>query len=148
VLYLTGPLFMMEVYDRVIPSRSIPTLVGLVAVVGLLFAFQGFMDFIRGRMFSRIGAALDERLSQRVFNALVRLPLKSRSSGDGLQPLRDLDQVRSFLSGGGPLALFDLPWMPLYLAICFLFHFLIGMAALLGAALLRGCSAESNMEFR
>jgi ATP-binding cassette, subfamily C, bacterial PrsD len=148
VLYLTGPLFMMEVYDRVIPSRSIPTLVGLVAVVGLLFAFQGFMDFIRGRMFSRIGAAVDERLSQRVFNALVRLPLNSRSSGDGLQPLRDLDQVRSFLSGGGPLALFDLPWMPLYLAICFLFHFLIGMAALLGAALLRGCSAESNMEFR
>jgi ATP-binding cassette, subfamily C, bacterial PrsD len=109
VLYLTGPLFMMEVYDRVIPSRSIPTLVGLVAVVGLLFAFQGFMDFIRGRMFSRIGAALDERLRQRVFNALVRLPLNSRSSGDGLQPLRDLDQVRSFLSGGGPLALFDLP---------------------------------------
>jgi ATP-binding cassette subfamily C protein len=136
LLYLTGPLFMLEVYDRVLPSRSVPTLVGLVGVVGVIFAFQGFLDLIRGRMFSRIGAALDERLSQRVFNALVRLPLKGRSSGDGLQPLRDLDQVRSFLSGGGPLALFDLPWMPLYLAMCFLFHFLIGTAALFGAAVL------------
>ena len=61
---------------------------------------------------------------------IVRRPLKARTSGDGLQPLRDLDQVRSYLSGLGPTALFDLPWMPFYLAICFLFHPLIGLTAL------------------
>src|SRR6476646_663813 len=64
------------------------------------------------------------------------MPWKARGDGDGLQPLRDLDQVRSFLSGGGPTALFDLPWMPVYLGICFLFHFWIGTTALFGAAVL------------
>ena len=76
--------------------------------------------------------------SIRVFDALVRLPLKTRGDGDGMQPLRDLDQVRSFLSGGGPTALFDLPWMPIYLGICFLFHFWIGVTALVGALVLVG----------
>jgi ABC-type protease/lipase transport system fused ATPase/permease subunit len=116
VLYLTGPLFMLEIYDRVIPSRSIPTLVGLVVLVAVLFAFMGVLDFIRGLMFNRIAGVLDQRLGQRVFGTLAALPLKTRSTADGLQPLRDLDQVRSFLSSGGPLALFDLPWMPLYVA--------------------------------
>jgi ABC-type protease/lipase transport system fused ATPase/permease subunit len=136
LLYLTGPFFMLEIYDRVIPSRSVPTLVGLAMLAGALFAFQGVLDLIRGRVFIRGGAALDQRLSGRVFDALARLPLKSRAQGDGLQPLRDLDQVRSFLASGGPLALFDLPWMPLYLALCFFFHVSIGVAALGGAALL------------
>jgi PrtD family type I secretion system ABC transporter len=136
LLYLTGPLFMLEIYDRVIPSRSIPTLIGLIVLAAVLFAFMGVLDLIRGRMFNRIAGALDQRLGQRVFSTLVVLPLKTRSTGEGLQPLRDLDQVRSFLSSGGPLALFDLPWMPIYVAVCFLFHFMIGVAALLGAALL------------
>src|SRR5207244_4392048 len=76
------------------------------------------------------------RLGARVYDAIVRLPLRSRGGGDGLQPLRDLDQVRSFMGAGGPAALFDLPWMPLYLGICFLFHSWIGTAALGGAVLL------------
>ena len=63
---------------------------------------------------------------------VARLPLKTRGGGDGLQPIRDLDQIRSFLSSAGPSALFDLPWMPLYVGICFLFHPLIGIAAAIG----------------
>ena len=59
----------------------------------------------------------------------LRLPLKPRSGADGLQPIRDLDQIRSYLSSAGPAALFDLPWMPLYVGICFVFHPLIGIAA-------------------
>ena len=66
----------------------------------------------------------------------MRLPLKVGSRSDGLQPLRDLDSVRAFLSGLGPTALFDLPWLPIYLVICFLFHPYIGLAALLGAIIL------------
>jgi ATP-binding cassette subfamily C protein len=136
VLYLTGSFFMLEVYDRVLPGRSIPTLVGLVIITGVLFAFMGVLDLIRGRVLVRIGLSIDEALSPRVYDTVVRLPLKTRVGGDGLQSVRDLDQVRSFLSGLGPVALFDLPWMPLYLFICFAFHFWIGVAALVGALIL------------
>ena len=79
---------------------------------------------------------LDAELGERVYDALVRLPLKTRGDGDGMQPLRDLDSVRGFLSSGGPSALFDLPWMPLYLGLCFYFHFWIGVAASVGAVVL------------
>lgn len=136
VLLLTGSLFMLQVYDRVLPSRSVPTLVVLLALVLGLYAFQGILDLIRGRLLVRIGRSLDEKLSGQVYEAIVRLPLRVRSPADGLQPLRDLDQLRGFLSGLGPTALFDLPWMPLYLGLCFVFHFWIGVTALVGAILL------------
>lgn len=136
LLMLTGSFFMLQVYDRVLPSRSIPTLVALIVLAIVLYLFQGGLDLVRGRISSRIGRYFDERLGLRIFDAIVRLPLKTRGDGDGLQPLRDLDQVRGFLSGGGPTALFDLPWMPIYLGICFLFHFWIGVTALVGGAVL------------
>jgi ATP-binding cassette subfamily C protein len=137
VLYLTGSFFMLEIYDRVLPSRSIPTLVGLAVLALILYAFQGILDLIRGRVLVRIGASLDQDLSSRVYDVLVRQSLKTRTA-DGLQPLRDLDQVRAFLSGPGPASFFDLPWMPLYLGICFLFHPWIGIAATIGALILVG----------
>ncbi len=136
LLGLTGSLFMLEVYDRVLPSRSVPTLVGLAIITVLLFIFQGLLEIIRGRMLVRIGNQIDWSLGDRVYELVVRLPLRTRGSGDGLQPVRDLDTVRSVLSGSGPPALFDLPWLPLYLAICFAFHPLIGITALGGALIL------------
>ena len=136
VLTLTGSLFMLQVYDRVLPSRSIPTLLGLALIVAFLYAFQGVLEVLRGRILVRIGASLDERLSRRAFDVVVRLPLKAELSGDGLQPVRDVDQVRGFLSSTGPTALFDLPWMPLYIAICFIFHPLLGASALGGGLIL------------
>jgi ATP-binding cassette subfamily C protein len=136
ILYLSGSIFMMEVYDRVLPSRSIPTLVGLSVIIVVLYLFQGLFDMIRGRILARIGAAMDEELSQKVFQSQLIAPLRSSQEGDGQQPLRDLDQIRAFLAGGGPSALFDLPWMPLYLFVCFAFHPLIGLVTLSGALLL------------
>jgi ATP-binding cassette subfamily C protein len=136
VLYLTGSFFMLEVYDRVVPSRSVPTLVGLAALVGVLYVFQAFLDILRGRILVRIGEWLDRAFSGRVYDIVARWPLRARTSGDGLQPVRDLDQVRSYLSGLGPTALFDLPWIPFYLAICFLFHPLLGLTALIGSLVL------------
>jgi ATP-binding cassette subfamily C protein len=136
LLYLTGSFFMLEVYDRVLPSRSIPTLVALVVLASGLYVGQGILELIRSRILVRIGSALDASLSDRVFETVVRLPLLAGARGEGLQPLRDLDNVRSFLSGMGPSALFDLPWLPLYLAICFVFHTLIGVTALVGAVIL------------
>jgi PrtD family type I secretion system ABC transporter len=137
VLYLTGSFFMLEIYDRVLPSRSIPTLLGLAALALGLYIFQGILDVVRTRVLVRLGAWLDEALGPRIYDFIIRWPLKAASSGgDGLQPLRDLDQMRTFLSGLGPTALFDLPWMPLYLGICYLFHPLNGFTALAGALVL------------
>ena len=136
LLYLTGSIFMLEIYDRVLPSRSVPTLVGLVILAGGLYIAQGILDLIRGRILVRIGTSLDEALSGRVFETVVRLPLVAGGRSEGLQPLRDLDNIRSFLSSMGPGAFFDLPWLPFYLAICFAFHVLIGATALAGAIIL------------
>src|ERR1700728_4021539 len=136
LLDLTGSLFMLEVYDRVLPSRSVPTLVGLAILAGGLYVAQGVLDLIRSRILARIGTALDESLNSRVFDAIVRLPLTVGGRNEGLQPLRDLDNVRSFLSSMGPSAFFDLPWLPFYLAICFAFHVMIGLTALVGAIIL------------
>ena len=136
ILYLTGSVFMLEVYDRVIPSRSVPTLVGLVILCGVLYVAQGILDMLRSRILGRIGTSLDEALNARVFETIVRLPLMVGNRNDGLQPLRDLDAVRSFLGSMGPGAFFDLPWLPFYLAICFAFHWVIGVTALVGAIVL------------
>ena len=136
VLMLTGPLFMLQVYDRVLPSRSVPTLVGLAILMACLYSFQALLEAIRSRVLVRVGSYLDESLAPRIYDVVVRLPLRMRGGGDGTQPLRDLDHIRAFLSSGGPSALADLPWAPFYLAICFMFHPLIGIAAIVGGIIL------------
>ncbi len=148
VLYLTGSFYMLEVYDRVIPSRSVPTLISLTALAFGMYLFQGLLDLLRNRVLVRIGASLDATLSDRVYQTIVRMPLRARPAGDGLQPLRDLDQVRSFLSSPGPTAFFDLPWIPLYVGICFLFHPWIGIAALVGALLLVAMTFVTEVKTR
>ncbi|RWB54844.1 MAG: type I secretion system permease/ATPase [Mesorhizobium sp.] len=136
VLMLAGSLYMLEIYDRVLPSRSLPTLAGISILLVILYCGQGVLDFVRGRVLVRIGGALDEALGQRVYTSVLRLPLKAGRENDSLQPMRDLDSVRGFLSGMGPTALFDLPWLPLYLIIIFMFHWVLGLTALFGAIVL------------
>jgi PrtD family type I secretion system ABC transporter len=148
VLYLTGSFFMLEIYDRVLPSRSLPTLVGIIVLAAVLYLAQGVLDMIRGRILVRVGASLDESLSGRVFETIARLPLKVGQRNDGLQPLRDLDSIRTFFSGLGPIAMFDLPWMPFYIAICFAFHPLIGITALVGAIVLVTVTLVTEMRTR
>ena len=148
LLMLSGALFMLEVYDRVLPSRSVPTLVALLFLVAALYAAQGVIDMIRSRILVRVGHSLDEAMSARVYDAIVRLPLKIGAKGDGTQPIRDLDSVRGFLSGTGPVAFFDLPWMPIYLGICFLFHVLLGLTALIGAVILITLTVMTEVQTR
>src|SRR5260370_759344 len=126
---------MLEVYDRVLPGRSVPTLVGITLIAAMLYAVQGILDILRSRLLARVGGQLDETLSGRVHDVLMKLPLNG-SGTKGAQPLRDLDQLRSFMSTVGPAALFDLPWMPLYLGICYLFHPWIGVVATVGGGAL------------
>ncbi len=136
---------MLQIYDRVLSSGSVPTLVGISVLAAGLFGFQAALDILRSRILLRIGERFDRRFSGRVHEAVIRLPLMTRMQGDGLQPLRDLDNVRGFLSGSGPTAFFDLPWIPLYLAICFMFHTLLGLTALVGALVLVSLTLITNI---
>ena len=136
LLALTGSLFMLQVYDRVLTSRSVPTLVALCAIALGLYAVQGVLEVIRSRLLVRLGARVDEHLAGPVFRALVKLPLRGINGGQGLAPMRDLDTVRTFLSSQGPAALADLPWIPIYIAFVFLLHPLLGWATVAGALVL------------
>jgi len=135
ILMLTGAMFMLQIYDRVLPSRSIATLVGLSIVALVLFAALGAFEVIRSRLLTRASTILNEKLEPRVFEILVRLPLKAGNQ-IGIQPLRDLDTVKNFLSGTGPNAFFDLPWLPFYLGIVYAFHPALGITAFCGAIVL------------
>ena len=132
VLMLTGSIYMLQVYDRVLPSRGVPTLIALTLLAVGLFCAQGFFDVIRARILVRVGASLDEALNARVYEVIVRQPLVLGARDSGGAPLQDLDNIRAFLSNQGPIALFDLPWIPLYLAVIFAFHTWLGVAALGG----------------
>jgi ATP-binding cassette subfamily C protein PrsD len=133
LLTLSGSLYMLQVYDRVIPSRNVATLLGLSLIVLLAYLLQGYFDALRTRMLARIGALFDASLQEPIHVALAALPLKGTRPVLAQQPLRDLDQIRAFLSGIGPTAFLDMPWMPMFLIVLFLFHPVIGITALLGA---------------
>jgi PrtD family type I secretion system ABC transporter len=136
LLMLVGPLFMLQVYDRVLPSRSVPTLVGLGLLALALLCLLGVMDSLRARVLTRIGRAWHEQIGDRIFDTVLQSALQTGNIVNGIQPLRDLETLRSFISGIALTALYDLPWMPLYVGICFLFHPWIGVAVLVGALLL------------
>lgn len=135
LLVLASPLYMMQIYDRVLTGRSVSTLVALTILVGGLLTIMGLLEMIRSRILVRVGVRFDGALHERVYQVMVQKALASgRGSDDG--PLRDLRTVREFLSGQGPLALFDTPWTPIYLAVIFLLHPLLGYVALGGVVLL------------
>ncbi len=135
LLMLTAPLYMLQIYDRVLTSRSVETLIALsVFAIGLLFV-MGLLEFIRSRVLVRTSSRIDEKLSPRVFETIFRQSLIEPSTNRE-QALRDSDTVRQFLTGPGPFAFFDAPWMPLYLLVIFLFHPILGYIALGGALVL------------
>ena len=134
LLMLSGSLYMLQVYDRVLPSRSIATLLGLSAIVLIAYLFQAYFEAARARMLSRIGALFDTGLQKRLYFAVATLPLRGAKPLMAQQPMRDLDQIRTFLSGVGPTAFLDIPWSPIFLIALLIFHPLIGLVAIIGAA--------------
>jgi ATP-binding cassette, subfamily C, bacterial PrsD len=134
VLMLSGSLYMLQVYDRVIPSRNIATLVGLSLIVLLAYLLQGYFDALRTRMLCRVATLFDAGMQEHIHTALATLPLRGVKPMLMQQPLRDLDQIRGFMSGMGPTAFLDMPWIPIFLIALFLFHPLIGITAVLGTA--------------
>jgi ATP-binding cassette, subfamily C, bacterial PrsD len=135
VLMLVGPIFMLQVYDRVLPSRSVSTLVGLLLIALVLLIVQAVVDAVRSRLLARMGEAFDESIRGPVFDSMHHTAMGDRNA-DGMQVVRDLNTMRGFISGSGLIAVCDLPWTPLYILVCTLFHPWMGLAVLAGAAVL------------
>jgi ATP-binding cassette, subfamily C, bacterial PrsD len=138
VLMLAGSLYMLQVYDRVLTSRSIPTLIGISLILLAAFILQGVLDTVRTRMLARTGAQFDEALSPTIFDMMRKLPLRGARSDQSMQGVRDLDTVRGFLGGMGPTAFFDMPFMPIFFIGCFLLHPSLGVLALIGGVVIVG----------
>jgi ATP-binding cassette, subfamily C, type I secretion system permease/ATPase len=136
LLMLAGPLYMLQVYDRVLTSRSVPTLVVLSILLVGAYAFQGALDLIRSRVVVRAAALLDGRLAHAVHGAVINLAVGTKHRAEGPQPVRDLDQIRTFMTGNGPIAFIDLPWIPVFLFICALVHPWLGITATAGGIVL------------
>jgi ATP-binding cassette subfamily C protein PrsD len=128
LLMLTGPLFMLQVYDRVLASRSVPTLVVLTILISALFGFYAFLEAMRSRMAIRFANVTNSVIGAKLFAASVRLKLVSGVAAN-FDPVRDGDTIRQFMSGSGPMALLDLPWLPIYLGLVFAFHPMLGWLA-------------------
>ena len=150
-LMLTGPIFMLQVYDRVLGSQSEETLLALVILVVFLYAAMGLLDWIRARVSSRIAARFQSRLDRRTFEAVLEQSAQ-RERGRGAPPpstaLRELEAVRQFIASPVMLALFDLPFTPLFIAAIFLFHVELGILAVLGGLVLVGVTVANSMTTR
>ena len=137
LLMLTGPLFMLQVYDRVLTSRSEATLVALIAIVAFLFLMMGLLDHARARVLARVGARFQARMEPRVLGAILtragRSPQARSAPATGLH---DLEAMQRFASGPGPFAFFDAPWTPAFLFVLFTFHWLLGVLAVVSGVLL------------
>ncbi len=136
LLMLAGPLYMLQIYDRVLTSRSVSTLVGLTVFLVGAYAFQGTLDALRNRVVIRSSRLLDHHLEEIVHKAVVLQATHPRRDAQPSHPVRDIDQIRSFLTSTGPIAFVDLPWMPAFLAVCYLIHPWLGFTATAGAVLL------------
>lgn len=135
LLMLTGPLFMLQVYDRVLASKSVPTLVVLTILISALYGFYAFLEALRSRMATRFGNVIEASIGERLFAAGIRLKLVSGGPANA-DPVRDGDTLRQFLSGPGPMALLDLPWLPIYMAVVFMLHPTLGWLAVGGGLII------------
>ncbi|KAA0018558.1 type I secretion system permease/ATPase [Salinicola corii] len=142
LLMLVPPLYMLQVYDRVITSRSVDTLFMLTLIVVFLFFVMGGLEMVRSRLLVRLGNRLDTQVSQRLFEAMFDNGLRQPGRASA-QPLNDLANLRQFLSGNGLFAFFDAPWTPIYIGVLFLFDVWFGVFAL-GAGILLFLLAIAN----
>ena len=135
-LMLTGPLYMLNVYDRVLGSRSEETLLALFILMAFLFGMMGLLDFVRGRVLSRIGAKFQATLDQRVFAAVIKRASILQGEGGTNNTLRDLEAVQRLFSSPVFAALFDIPWTPIFLVGIVIFHPWLGGLAIVGGSIL------------
>ncbi|MFA5538132.1 MAG: type I secretion system permease/ATPase [Gemmobacter sp.] len=136
LLMLTGPIYMLQIYDRVLGSRSEETLVALTVLVAFLFLAMGLLDHSRSRIAARIGARFQDRLDRRVFSASLRAMAVQPENTAAAAGQRDLEAIQRLLASPALMALADIPWTPLFIGAIFIFHPWLGLLALAGAAVL------------
>lgn len=132
LLMLTLPLYVMQLFMNVMTSRSVETLVLLTFVAVMALAFAASLEVLRARILLRVGLKVDRNLADR----LLAVSLRERRQGDGAQVLRDLQEIRSFLTGPSIVMLFDVPWVPIYVGVIALFHPVLGIVAAAGTGVL------------
>ncbi|MEM1363573.1 MAG: type I secretion system permease/ATPase [Pseudomonadota bacterium] len=142
LLMFVGPLYMLQIYDRVLASRNETTLIALTVIAVALLVSYGLLEFTRSRLLVRAGLQFDEVLANPVFHRVVKQQTANPNSGAQIA-IGDIDKVREFLTGQGILSFFDAPWVPLFLALCFFFHPWLGIVATIGAFLIF-CLALAN----
>lgn len=142
ILMLTGPLYMMQVYDRVLASRSFETLAVITMLIIALFAAMALLDFARSALLARAGGMFEDRLKDLVFDKAADGALRSAVSAE--QPIKDLRQIRQFVGSPALTAVFDAPWTPFFLAIVCLMHWLLGVVAVTGLLVLVALAAVNE----
>lgn len=136
LLMLTGPLYMLNVYDRVLGSRSFETLLALSVLVAFLYGMMGILDYVRGRVMGRVGARFQAKMDRRVFAAVLKATTLNRAPEEARTGMRDLEAVQRLITSPALMALFDIPWAPLFFIGIFIFHPLMGILALVGGTIL------------
>lgn len=136
LLVFAGSVYMLLVYDSVLPSRSQPTLFGLFAMLALVYLVQGALELIRSEALLGLANGIHHDLVGPVHHAAVSRSLKTQRESSGVQLIRDLDQVHTFLTGTGPVAIIDLPWVVFFLVVLAALHWSLGLTALVGALIL------------
>lgn len=145
VLTLAGSIYLMMVYDRVLPGQSVPTLLSLFLMVSVAYAFHGIFDVMRSRMLADIAMAFDQQISGRVQTIELRFALELPDSKERVSPTRDLDQLRTFIGSSGLLALIDLPWIVFFMLVLALVHYWLGIVAVLGALVLASLAWRAEL---
>lgn len=147
LLLFVSPLYMLQIYDRAIPSRNGATLAGLTLLALYLTAVYAALDMLRGRILAQAAKAFDDAVAEQVFTALHRAQLQ-RPGGDRGQPLRDVATLRDLFAGPGLIALSDVPWMPLFVGACFLLHPWFGVLAIFAGLLFVSLSLINELVTR
>ncbi len=136
ILMLTGPIYMLQIYDRVLTSRSEETLLALTILIAVLYGLMGLLDYVRGRVAARIGATVQSRLDGRVFQATLRRSVLGSERSKPATGLKDLESVQRLMSSPVLFAVFDMPWAPIFIFAIYTFHPWLGHLALVGALIL------------
>jgi len=148
MLMLTGPLYMLNVYDRVLGSRSLETLIALSVLVAFLYGMMGIMDYVRGRIMGRVGARFQALMDRRVFGAVLKATTINKARKEAATGLRDLESVQRLITSPALMALFDLPWTPLFFLGIFIFHPLMGLLGLVGGVILIAVAITNQLTTR
>ena len=136
LLALTGALYMLQIYDRALTSQSVPTLLALSMLAVGLYLFHGLLDITRSQILVRLAGQFDSKLAPLAHKVTIDMPRYGFSLAEAKDRGRDVDTVRQFMSGQGPQALLDLPWMPMYIAFVYFLHPWLGVLAIIGAIIL------------